>query len=90
MFGEAGTTDRSATRQAMHRLLVTQDMEQARRYVTEVYVTEVYVPHELQTWDGRVLDFRLRCFPSERLTIGHLGYGADAELLVPPMRAATT
>ncbi|MGY1690295.1 AraC family transcriptional regulator [Geodermatophilus sp. SYSU D01105] len=62
-------------------LLVTRDLEQARHYITDVYI-----PHDLETRDGRVLDFRLRYLASERLTVGHLVYGADAELLVPPMR----
>lgn len=42
--------------------------------------------HDLATRDGRTLDFRLRYLDSERLTVGHLVYRADAELLVPPMR----
>jgi AraC-like DNA-binding protein len=62
-------------------LLVTGDLEQAQHYITDVYI-----PHELEARDGRGLDFRLRYLASERLTVGHLGYGADAELLVPPMR----
>jgi AraC-like DNA-binding protein len=62
-------------------LLVTHDLAEARHYITDVYI-----PHDLQTRDGRVLDFRLRYLASERLTVGHLIYGADAELIVPPMR----
>src|SRR4051794_11465150 len=62
-------------------LLVTHDVEEAHDYIADVYI-----PHELKTRDGRVLDFRLRYLDSERLTVGHLVYGADAELLVPPMR----
>lgn len=62
-------------------LLVTHDLAEARHYITDVYI-----PHDLETRDGRVLDFRLRYLASERLTVGHLIYGADAELLVPPMR----
>lgn len=62
-------------------LLVTKDLDEARHYITDVYI-----PHDLETRDGRVLDFRLRYLASERLTVGHLIYGADAELLVPPMR----
>jgi AraC-like DNA-binding protein len=62
-------------------LLVTHDLEEAHNYITDVYI-----PHELKTRDGRVLDFRLRYLDSERLTVGHLVYGADSELLVPPMR----
>jgi AraC-like DNA-binding protein len=62
-------------------LLETHDLEEARHYITDVYI-----PHDLATRDGRVLNFRLRYLDSERLTVGHLIYGADAELLVPPMR----
>jgi AraC-like DNA-binding protein len=62
-------------------LLVTKDLDEARHYITDVYI-----PHDLETRDGRILDFRLRYLASERLTVGHLVYGADAELLVPPMR----
>ena len=62
-------------------LLATHDLLEARHYITDVYI-----PHDLRTRDGRVLDFRLRYLASERLTVGHLVYGADAELLVPPMR----
>jgi len=62
-------------------LLVTSDLAEARHYITDVYI-----PHDLATRDGRRLDFRLRYLASERLTVGHLLYGADAELLVPPMR----
>lgn len=67
--------------EARYPLLETRDLAEARHYVTDVYI-----PHDLQTRDGRVLDFRLRYLASERLTVGHLVYGADAELLVPPMR----
>ena len=62
-------------------LLVTHDLDEARHYITDVYI-----PHDLKARDGRALDFRLRYLASERLTVGHLVYGADAELLVPPMR----
>ncbi|MEV1291961.1 AraC family transcriptional regulator [Pseudonocardia sp. NPDC049635] len=60
---------------------MTDDLEQAQHYITDVYI-----PHDLQTRDGRRLDFKLRYLASERFTVGHLVYGADAELLVPPMR----
>ena len=73
LLDEAGNTSQP--------LLVTHDPEEARHYITDVYI-----PHDLATRDGRVLDFRLRYLDSERLTVGHLIYGADAELLVPPMR----
>ncbi|GEL23737.1 AraC family transcriptional regulator [Pseudonocardia sulfidoxydans NBRC 16205] len=61
-------------------LLATQDLEQARDIITRVYI-----PHDLRTRDGNLLDFRLRHLRSERLTVGHCIYGADAELTVPPM-----
>ncbi len=61
-------------------ILATYDLEQARDIVTRVYI-----PHDLRTRDGSPLDFRLRHLRSERLTVGHCVYGADAELTVPPM-----
>jgi AraC-like DNA-binding protein len=66
---------------ARHPLLVTHDMDEARHYITNVYI-----PHDLKSRDGRVLNFRLRYLASQRLTVGHLVYGADSELIVPPMR----
>jgi AraC-like DNA-binding protein len=60
-------------------LLVTRDLDEAREIITDVYI-----PHDLETRDGP-LDFKLRYLASERLTVGHLIYGADSELLVPPM-----
>lgn len=63
-------------------LVVTRDYEEARHHITQVYI-----PHGLQSRDGRPLDFRLRYLASNKLTIGHLRYGADAELLVPPMES---
>jgi AraC-like DNA-binding protein len=66
---------------ARHPLLITHDLDVAQRYITDVYI-----PHDLKSRDGRVLDFRLRYLASGRLTVGHLVYGADSELLVPPMR----
>jgi AraC-like DNA-binding protein len=77
--GEESRPD--ALEDAPQPLLVTHDLAEARHYITDVYI-----PHDLETRDGRVLDFRLRYLASERLTVGHLVYGADAELLVPPMR----
>lgn len=76
------TRDVDATNVALggSPLLVTHDLDEARHYITDVYI-----PHELETHDGRALDFKLRYLASERLTVGHLIYGADAELLVPPM-----
>ncbi|WP_425565713.1 cupin domain-containing protein, partial [Pseudonocardia ailaonensis] len=61
-------------------LLATRDLEEAHHYVTDVYV-----PHELVTRDGHALDFTLRHLALDKVTIGHLAYGADAELVVPPM-----
>lgn len=61
-------------------LLTTSDLSEAHQFITDVYI-----PHDLETYDGRRLDFKLRYLASERLTVGHLVYGADAELLVPPM-----
>lgn len=75
------TREAPCVEQAPRPLLVTQDLKEAQHYITDVYI-----PHDLQTRDGRTLDFKLRYLSSERLTVGHLVYGADAELLVPPMR----
>lgn len=61
-------------------LVSTHDYDEAR-----ARITEVYVPHGLQSLDGSPLDFKLRHLVSDKLTVGHLRYGADAELLVPPM-----
>lgn len=61
-------------------LVATRDLDEARHHITNVYI-----PHGLASRDGQPLDFRLRYLASSRLTIGHLRYGADAELLVPPM-----
>lgn len=79
--GTPATGDDGREGRIAQPLLVTSDLEEARHYITDVYI-----PHDLETRDGRVLDFRLRYLASERLTVGHLVYGADAELLVPPMR----
>lgn len=62
------------------RPVVTDDELEARRIITDVYI-----PHDLRTRDGGRLDFHLRHLTSERLTVGHLTYGADSELIVPPM-----
>ena len=73
----------TATRpEVVEPLVTTRDFEEARRHITSVYI-----PHGLESRDGQPLDFRLRYLASNRLTIGHLRYGADAELLVPPMEA---
>lgn len=63
-------------------LLSTRDRDEA-----QAYVTDVYIPHDLQAHDRAPLDFNLRHMASERLTIGHLTYGADSELIVPPMES---
>jgi AraC-like DNA-binding protein len=65
---------------ADRRPFSTRDLEQARDIVTRVYI-----PHDLTTRDGQPLNFRLRYLASERFTVGHCVYGADAELFVPPM-----
>jgi AraC-like DNA-binding protein len=61
-------------------LVMTHDLDEAHEHITKVYI-----PHGLASRDGRPLDFKLRYLTSDKLTIGHLRYGADAELLVPPM-----
>lgn len=66
--------------ETLEPLVATRDLEEARHHITNVYI-----PHGLASRDGQPLDFRLRYLESNRLTIGHLRYGADAELLVPPM-----
>jgi AraC-like DNA-binding protein len=48
-------------------------------------VTRIYIPHELSTRNRRPLNFKLKHLESERFTIGHCAYGADADLWVPPM-----
>jgi AraC-like DNA-binding protein len=49
------------------------------------HVTSVYIPHELTSHDNQPLDFKLAYLESPRLTLGHVRYGADVELLCPPM-----
>jgi AraC-like DNA-binding protein len=63
-------------------LVATRDLEEAQHHITEVYI-----PHGLTSRDGRPLDFTLRYWASQRITLGHLQYGADAELLVPAMES---
>ncbi|ODU05687.1 MAG: AraC family transcriptional regulator [Pseudonocardia sp. SCN 72-86] len=58
------------------------DLAEARHHITTVYI-----PHELTSHDRRPLDFRLAYLDSRQLTLGHLRYGADVELLCPPMRS---
>ncbi|MEJ8278113.1 AraC family transcriptional regulator [Pseudonocardia spirodelae] len=66
---------------AGHAVMNTEDVDEARRVVTDVYV-----PHDLDSSRGRPLDARLHCVASERLTLGYLVYGADATLTLPPLR----
>jgi AraC-like DNA-binding protein len=56
------------------------DLAEARQHITTVYV-----PHELASYDHQPLNFRLEYLQSRQLTLGHLRYGADVELLCPPM-----
>jgi AraC-like DNA-binding protein len=72
----------TAVQEHLEPLVATRDFEEARQHVTSIYI-----PHGLASRDGKPLDFRLRYLASSRLTIGHLRYGADAELLVPPMES---
>ncbi|MEN0136538.1 MAG: AraC family transcriptional regulator [Rhodococcus sp. (in: high G+C Gram-positive bacteria)] len=61
-------------------LIKTHDLEEA-----QALITRVYIPHTLRSRDGYPLDFKLNFLQSHQLTLGHLNYGADAELLVPTM-----
>ncbi|MGO2110016.1 MAG: AraC family transcriptional regulator [Pseudoclavibacter sp.] len=63
-------------------LLKTDDYGQAR-----AHVTDIYIPHALRAHESHPLDFRIRYVESDRFTVGHLRYGADSELLVPPMES---
>lgn len=65
---------------ASARLVRTSDLAEA-----QALITAVYIPHDLRSRDGRPLDFTLNFLQSHKLTVGHLNYGADAELLVPAM-----
>jgi AraC-like DNA-binding protein len=65
---------------ATSRLVRTSDLAEA-----QALITDVYIPHDLRSRDGRPLDFTLNFLQSHKLTVGHLNYGADAELLVPAM-----
>ena len=67
---------------AVERSFATREPDEARELITSVYV-----PHELRSRDGRPLNFRLRYLQSPRITLGHLRFGADSELLVPPMES---
>lgn len=61
-------------------LIKTHDLDEA-----QALITRVYIPHTLRSRDGYPLDFKLNFLQSHQLTLGHLNYGADAELLVPAM-----
>lgn len=63
-----------------HAVMNTDDVDEARHVVTEVYV-----PHDLDSSGGLPLDARLNCVASHRLTLGYLVYGADATLTLPPL-----
>ncbi|MDI9894534.1 AraC family transcriptional regulator [Rhodococcus sp. IEGM 1381] len=65
---------------AASRLIKTHDLDEA-----QALITRVYIPHTLRSRDGYPLDFKLNFLQSHQLTLGHLNYGADAELLVPAM-----
>lgn len=71
--------ERSIADSEIERVFVTQDPAEASRLIDSVYV-----PHQLRSRDGRPLNFKLRYLESPRLTLGHLRFGADSELLVPP------
>jgi AraC-like DNA-binding protein len=62
------------------KLVHTRDLAEA-----QALITDVYIPHDLRSRDGRPLDFTMSFLQSHKLTVGHLNYGADAELLVPAM-----
>ncbi|MEU6225238.1 AraC family transcriptional regulator [Streptomyces sp. NPDC047042] len=77
------TPDRSSRQpdpQLRPDTLRTRDFDEAHDVIASVYV-----PHELKSHDGKPLDFKFHFLRSQQLLIGHLGYGADAELLVPQM-----
>ena len=67
----------------IERVFATQDPTEASRLIDSVYV-----PHQLRSRDGRALNFKLRYLESPRLTLGHLRFGADSELLVPPAESS--
>jgi AraC-like DNA-binding protein len=62
-------------------LIRTSDFDEAHEVISQVYV-----PHELKSRDGQALDFKFHFLGSDRMTLGYLNYGADAELVVPQMR----
>jgi len=74
--------EQSIADSAAERVFATRDPEEASQLITSVYV-----PHELRSRDGQPLNFKLRYLTSPRLTLGHLRFGADSEVLVPPMES---
>ena len=75
--------ERSIADSEIEHVFVTQDPAEASRLIDSVYV-----PHQLRSRDGHTINFKLRYLESPRLTLGHLRFGADSELLVPPARAS--
>jgi AraC-like DNA-binding protein len=68
----------------LHRSVVaTSDVDEAHQQITKVYNE-----HSLSARDGQALDFKLRYLSSDRLTLGKLRYGVDAELKAPPLDSA--
>lgn len=61
----------------------TRDLDEA-----EEIVRKVYVEHRLVSACAERLSFELESSTSPRITIGRLRYGADVELVVPPMASA--
>ena len=57
----------------------TQDLEEARECIREVFT-----PHRLVFRGRAEVDLHLRYAESPRLTVGHLQYGADVKVDVPP------
>jgi AraC-like DNA-binding protein len=62
-------------------LIRTRDFDEAHDVIAAAYV-----PHKLESRDGMPLNFKFNFLQSHGLTIGHLNYGADAELVVPAMQ----
>lgn len=76
MAGGAPRPDAEPLRRC--RIMHTDDAEEA-----EQTVGDLYVPHRLSARDA--LDARLNVAPFERITFGHLAYGAPVSLRVPPL-----
>ncbi|GHB73998.1 transcriptional regulator [Streptomyces viridiviolaceus] len=71
--------DRTAAGRPLH--ISTRDLDVAREQGSRSFAE-----HDMQLALGHELDFRLDLAPSPRVTLGRLSYGADARLIVPPMR----